>query len=399
LDTAATLARTLGGPLGDKVEARYASAAFNQGNYLIARTHAPDTYDALDGLDSVWYRQAISARRQGGTKGTNQLTGFVSTTSAGTTRGADRFEAGVSIYTLNAAGSAPRETFAAPYAAWSREGETSLAARIGLLPLGADAGNTINAEIAVARDVLGGTIEARTFIRPKTESVLAMAGKTDNAKNVYGRVTETGVRLSARLPAGKSYAAQADLSAASLDGVNTAGNSMVGASFSISRAIDQDGFAYLVTGPFYQYQAYDRNTNFFTPGNGGYFSPQVFHRAGWSLNAQTDPLKDWIARANLAVAHEAAEQNAAPANPLLAGSQPLIGGSNNSGIAGALDLSVARRVSRNVIFSANVAAIVSQAYEDMRIGAGFTWVPGGRAGLVRADLPTDPFNPGAWIQP
>lgn len=399
LDTAAALARTLGGPLGAKIKARYAAAAFDQGDYLIARTHAPEAYDALEGVDGAWYRQAFSARRQGGAQGESRMDALVSTTSAGTTRGADRFEAGVSVYTLDAGGSARRETFAAPYATWSREGGTSLTARIGLLPLGADADPGLTAELAVARDVRGGVLEARAFIRPKTESVLAMAGQADSAGNVLGRVTETGARLSARLPAGKSHTVQADLSAASLDGVNTAGNSMIGAGLSASRAFGRDGFAYLVTGPFYQYQSYDRNTNFFAPGHGGYFSPQAFHRAGWSVNAQTDSLKDWIARANIALAHESVEEDAAPANPLLAAPQLLIGGSSSSGLAGALDLSLARRVTRSVIFSANAAAIVSQAYEDFRIGLALTWVPGGRAGLVRNDMPTDPFNPGAWIQP
>lgn len=399
LDSAGAVARTLGGPLGAQVKARYAAAAFNQGDYLIARTHAPDIYAVLDGLGGTWYRQAVTARRQGGTAGENRLTGFVSTTSAGTARGADRFEAGVSVYTIESGGRAPRETFAAPYAAWSREGETSLAARIGLLPLGAEADAALNAEFAVARDVRGGAVEARAFVRPKTESVLAMAGQADTGGDVYGRVAETGAHLSARLPAGKSHTLQADLSAASLDGENTAGNSMIGAGLSAARAFKSDGFAYLVTGPFYQYQSYDRNTNFFTPGHGGYFSPQAFHRAGWSLNAQTDPLKDWIARTNLALAHESVEEDAAPTNSLLAGPQPLIGGGNSSGFASALDLSIARRVSRNVIFSANAAAIVSQAYEDVRVGLALTWVPGGRDGLVRTDLPTDPFNPGAWIQP
>lgn len=399
LDSAAALARTLGGPLGAQVEARYAAAAFDQGDYLIARTHAPDSYAALDGVGGTWYRQAVTARRQGGTAGENRLTGFVSTTSAGTARGADRFEAGVSLYTLDAGGGAKRETFAAPYAAWSREGETSLAARIGLLPLGTEADATLDAEFAVARDVRGSAVEARAFVRPKTESVLAMAGQTDTGGDVYGRVTETGAHLSARLPAGKSHAVQADLSTASLDGEGTAGNSMIGAGLSAARAFKKDGFAYLVTGPFYQYQSYDRNTNFFTPGHGGYFSPQAFHRAGWSLNAQTDPLKDWIARTNLALAHESVEEDAAPTNPLLAGPQPLVGGGSSSGFASALDLSLARRVSRDVIFSANAAAIISQAYEDVRVGLALTWVPGGRAGLVRSDLPTDPFNPGAWIQP
>ncbi|MFN7163515.1 MAG: cellulose synthase subunit BcsC-related outer membrane protein [Hyphomonas sp.] len=399
LGTAAALARTLGGPLGAKVQARYAAAAFDQGDYLIARAQAPDTYAALDGLDGTWYRQSVSARRQGGTPGESRLTGLVSTTSAGTTRGPDRFEAGVSLYTLDAGGSAPRETFAAPYAAWSREGDTRLAARIGLLPLGSEADPALTAEIAAASDIRGGAVEARAFIRPRTESLLAMAGQSDTAGNVHGRVTETGARIAARLPVGKVHSLQAELSGARIGGERTADNSMIGAGISASRAFQRDGFAYLVTGPFYQFQAYDANTNFFAPGHGGYFSPQAFHRAGWSVNAQTDPLKTWIAKANLALAHETVEEEPAPANPLLAGPQPLIGGGDSSGLAGALDLALARRLSRNVIFSANLSAIASQAYEDVRFGFALTWVPGGRTGLVRADLPADPFNPGAWIQP
>lgn len=405
LDTASALARTLGGPLGAQVEARYAAAAFDQGDYLVARTHAPDTYDALKGVDGAWFRQAVSVRRQGGTQGENRLDGFVSTTSAGTTRGPNRFEAGLAVYTLDAGRSASpgvsaaRETFAAPYAAWSREGETSLAARIGLLPLGASADPALSVDVAVAREAGGRALEAHVFIRPKTESVLAMTGQPDAAGNDFGRVTETGAHISARLPVGKAHSVQADLSGASLEGHNTGDNAMIAAGISASRAFERDGFAFLVTGPFYQYQAYDENTNFFTPGHGGYFSPQAFHRAGWSVNAQTDPLKNWIAKANLAVAHESVEEDPALTNPLLAGPQPFIGGRENSGIAGALDVAVARRVNTHVILSANASAIVSQAYEDVRFGVALTWFPGGRAGLMRMDLPTDPFNPRAWIQP
>tara|TARA_R110002072_G_scaffold128456_5_gene266133 strand:+ start:402 stop:2951 length:2550 start_codon:yes stop_codon:yes gene_type:complete len=405
LDTAAALARTLGGPLGAKVQARYAAVAFNQGDYLTARAHAPDSYDALEGLDSTWYRQAISARNQSGTKGENRLSGFVSTTSVGTTRGVNRVEAGLAVYTLDPgvstspATASSRETVAAPYLAWSREGDTSLAARLGLMPVGTDADPVLTGEIAIAREAEGRAIEARAYVRPKTDSVLALAGQTDTDGNTFGRVTETGAAVRARLSVGKVHSVQADVSAARLEGERVDSNTMVSAGVAASRSIKRDGFAYLVTGPFYQFQSYDRNTNFFAPGHGGYFSPQSFHRAGWSANAQTDPLKSWIVKADVAVAHESVEEDPARVNPLLPGPQSLIGGSDSTGVAGVLDLAIARRVNSDVLISANFSAIASQAYDDVRVGVALTWVPGGRAGLVRTDLPTDPFNPGSWIQP
>jgi len=405
LDSAAALARALGGPLGAKVEARYAAAAFIDGDYLTARAYAPDTYAALEGLDRTWYRQSASLRSQGGISGENRLRALVSTTSAGTSRGTNRFEAGVSVYTLDPgraaspAISASRESFAAPYVAWSREGETSLAARIGLLPVASDADPVLTADLAIVHQAGDGEVEARAFSRPRTDSVLAFAGQKDASGSVFGRVAETGVLVRGRLPVGQLHAVQADLSAAHLEGENTADNDMFAAGLSASRAVPRKGFAYLVTGPFYQFQSYDRNTNFFTDGHGGYFSPQTFHRVGWSANAQTEPLKGWIAKADIALAHESVEEDPALANLLVPGPQPLVGGSKSSGAAGALELAVARRVTTNVIISANLSAIASQAYEDFRIGIAFTWTPGGRDGLVRNDLPTDPFNPASWIRP
>lgn len=404
LDTAAQLARTLGGPLQAKVEARYAAAAFSQGDYLTAHARAPDSYVALEGLNRTWYRLVVSARSQGGTRGENRLRGFVSTTSVGTARGTHRVEAGIAIYMLDpGASSSPvlapsRATAAAPYLAWSREGDTSLAARIGLMPVGADADPVLTGEVAIARESGGRAVEARAYVRPKTDSALALSGQQDPGGNTFGRVTEAGGSVRARLPVGKVHAVQGDLSAGHLEGENVASNTIVSVGISASRSIRSDGFAYIVTGPFYQFQSYDRNTNFFTPGHGGYFSPQAFHRAGWSANGQTDPLKNWIARADIALAHETVEADPARANPPLPGPQPRVGGSESTGISGALDLAIARRVNSDVIVSANLSAIASQAYEDVRIGLALTWVPGGRAGLVRTDLPYDPFNAATWVQ-
>ena len=401
LDSAAAIARAVGGPLGGKVQALYASAAFYQGDYLTARALAPDRYEALEGVDHTLYRQTLSLRQQDGARGENRMTGYASTTSMEVVRGVTRYEAGVTLYKIDtgANGGAGRETFAAPYLGWSREGETSLAARIGLSPIGGGADPALTGEAAATRRFGAHMGEARAFVRPRTDSLLAFAGDDVASGGQSGRIVEAGALVRGRFDVGGGRAVQADITAAHLDGRATVSNSMISAGLSASQTIAKEGFDYLVTGPFYQFQSYDRNTNFFSAGHGGYFSPQQFHRAGWSVNARTQPLQDWMLKLDGAVAFESAREDAAPQYPLLADQGGPIGGGKSSGVAGSLDVALARRLGREVIVSANLSATASKAFEDLRAGIGLVWVPGGRAALVPSDLATDPFSPGSWIRP
>lgn len=401
LASAAALARAVGGPLGEKVQAQYASAAFYGGDYLTAHALAPDTYDALEGIDRTLYRQSFALRQQDGTRGQNKLEGFASTSSVEMIRDTSRYEAGLTVYRLDtgAPDGAGRETFAAPYLGWSREGATSLAARIGLLPAGGGADPALTGELAAVSSFGAHSVEVRAFVRPKTESLLAFAGEALEAGQESGRVSEAGMMVRGRFDAGGGRALQADAAVSTLEGQDTLDNTMVSAGVSASQAIAKDGFDYLVTGPFYQFQSYDRNTNFFTPGHGGYFSPQQFHRAGWSVNARTEPLKDWIVKADAALAYETVREDSAREFPLRADQGALIGGGRSTGVAGALDIALARRLGPEVILSANLSVTASKAFEDLRAGIGFVWVPGGRAALVPSDLATDPFSPASWIRP
>lgn len=391
LKSAAEIARQLGGPLGEKVQAQYASAAFYRGDYLTARALAPQAYDALEGVDHTVYRQTLTVRDQGGARGENRLAAYAAATSVETGRGGSRYEAGVTLYRLD--NGTAQETFAAPHLGWRREGETSLAARIGLLPVGGGADPQLTGEVVAASRFGKQTGEVRAFVRPRTDTLLAFAG-TD-----AGRISEAGALVRTRLDIGGGRSLQAELTAAHLDGQATATNSMIAAGLSALQAIEKDGFDYLVTGPFYQFQSYDRNTNFFTPGHGGYFSPQQFHRAGWSVNARTASLKDWIVKADAALAFESVREDAAAEFPLLQTPGAQIGGGRSSGLAGSLDIGLARKLSPELILTSNFSATASKAFEDFRAGVGLAWVPGGRVSLVPADLSQDPFAPASWIRP
>jgi hypothetical protein len=62
---------------------------------------------------------------------------------------------------------------------------------------------------------------------------------------------------------------------------------------SLTYEIKPEGLDYLRIGPLYGFDRYGNNQNFFTLGNGGYYSPQAAHSAGAFVDFLTDEGKRW----------------------------------------------------------------------------------------------------------
>jgi cellulose synthase operon protein C len=196
--------------------------------------------------------------------------------------------------------------------AYSRRAFT---ADIGTTPLGFREQNIIGGvEISPA---LTDTLKLRVTgeRRPMTDSLLSWSGMRDvNSGRVWGGVVRTGGR--AQLEVGTqpiSFYVGGGYSG--LDGTQVAKNSRIeagaGASWVVYREPDEE----LIAGMDLVYFAYDKNQRLFTPGNGGYFSPQSYTAALFPL--------DWRARSgNLAyrlggtIGYQAYRENAAKYFPL-----------------------------------------------------------------------------------
>ena len=112
--------------------------------------------------------------------------------------------------------------------------------------------------------------------RPVTDSVLAYAGTVDPVTGtLWGAVMKTG--------GGASYSYDkngggiyADGSYYGYRGFNTAKNNSIQANVGGYLRAFRDGSSNVTAGINVNYQNYDNNQNYFTFGNGGYFSPQSF---------------------------------------------------------------------------------------------------------------------------
>jgi len=114
------------------------------------------------------------------------------------------------------------------------------------------------------------------------DSFLSFVGERDLYTNAtWGGVTRQGVRGGIRYKLDEKWELASELFFyPNIEGINTISNSETGLTMLWSYNLALEGFDYFDVGPLFIYDGYDKNTNFFTYGHGGYFSPQFFMLAG-----------------------------------------------------------------------------------------------------------------------
>ncbi len=190
----------------------------------------------------------------------------------------------------------------------------------------------------------------------------------------------------------ETISVQASASASQLDGENIETNQSVKAGISAVKSFKVDRHAYLSAGPFYQFQAFDENTNFHSPEHGGYFSPQSYHRAGVGVFGQTEDLKTWMVRYEFAGAVEVTETDAAAVRPRTAPNGAAFTGNSDTMLAGSARFEIARKLSEEWTLTAGASAIASSAFNEVQAGVALKFVPGGKARVSTRDLTPDLFS-------
>ena len=278
-----------------------------------------------------------------------------------------------------------------PYFSLAKEGVVSVFAEVGTTPFGASIDQALIGRLAATKEVGDVVFEGTAYRRGRRDSIVSFVGSQDFPGEVaFGRVIETGGEVAFRQPIAESVTLGARGGASSLDGKNTTSNTKLEGSVHLTREVPIEGFLYLNTGPFIQYQTYNRNLNAYSTGYGGYFSPQVFARSGWLLNFMTDELQDSLYRGDVSAAYQQVDED-----PLY-NSSPGLTGASSAAFSGSIDLAAGFRLSDKWIVSAHVSGIASTEFDDFQAAFAFKYTPGGRAGLVRGDLDPDPFAADVW---
>lgn len=303
-----------------------------------------------------------------------------------TVMGRDILSAGLETAWVRNGLSADNATLATPWMKWERqEVDSDLSATLGTSPIGGAVAALPALGLAAEKDWTSVIGSGAFKVSPRYDSLVAMAGQRDAAtKTSWGRVVEIGPQIGGILLADRDLSVSGSLAYGRLEGHEVAGNDHAQINLSGSYSLRLDGFDYLRLGPFYAYDAYGRNEFFFTPGYGGYYSPQASHALGLFADLLTDQGKSWLIGGRVSGSWQYSRQ---AAESVFSGVTQTELGTDTTLRGGVL-------LGHSVILGAFGRVTISPSGRDKAAGLTITVPLSGRDGLFADDLPH--FIDRAW---
>lgn len=253
------------------------------------------------------------------------------------------------------------------YALWRHQSAHGLeySAGLGISPAGGVITTTPIAELGIASYGAESGWNAQIFRRTNEESILSMSGLYDpQSKYSWGQVMENGLTLGGyfTLPdALKDWKAEGSLTLSQLEGKNVADNQKLAFWGRLTRPIeDVEG---LRAGLVLYSSAFDKNLSYYTPGFGGYFSPEasvnitpalIYEGSLGALELKTQAGLGW----------GYAKQASADGNPLSGQDPGKYPGGSSSGLASFLDVDARLPLDKNWALGLNLGGQSSPDYEE-----------------------------------
>ena len=155
------------------------------------------------------------------------------------------------------------------------------------------------------------------YQRETVRSLLSLTGQKDpyTGKN-WGRVLDTGLSLGLNRGLFKDYWFSLKMGYSHLWGKDTWNNDKVYGNFSFGKSISNSLFSDLSIGIYSTVIHHKHNTNFYTFGHGGYFSPQFFLATGPFIHMVTKDGKNWLLEFEGAVSWLNYYEESSPLYPL-----------------------------------------------------------------------------------
>jgi hypothetical protein len=134
--------------------------------------------------------------------------------------------------------------------------------------------------------------------------------------DTWGRVTESGFKLSLFLPLQDQWSAYGELVGGVLDGENVDTNTHVRLTLAFNRQIEHPDFSYITIGPAFSFEHYSENLSYFTFGQGGYFSPDYLLQGTIGGHFLTKQGRRWLLKGDLDVGLQTYKQGTTAIFPL-----------------------------------------------------------------------------------
>jgi cellulose synthase operon protein C len=265
--------------------------------------------------------------------------------------------------------------------------------QLGLSPLNTAVGPLPTASASLAHYMDPVILNGRVFTQSVTNSLLSYGGMRDPVSGTaWGRVMDTGGSLQAiYLPVDRvslSFTGEG----AYLAGENVASNSRLSLRVDAAYDFRPENLDHLRVGPFVSFAHYERNLDFYTFGQGGYYSPDADTREGVLIDLLTAEGRKWQIEAKQSLAHGNVSEAASPEYPL--SSSPLtFGGNRFTGIDIDTQLRGSVLVTDHLILSGFAGYSNAPGYKGYVAGL-FVSIPfDARQGVFSTDLPDSTFRP------
>lgn len=257
---------------------------------------------------------------------------------------------------------------------------------LGTTPINGPISSNIVGKAGLTYRHPSGYVNAEFYSNPIRETVLSYVGLQDPYSNrTWGRVQETGGSLSVFQGFMKDYTFFAKASYGEITGVNTASNSHLSLFASVSRLFQAEGFEYITVGPSLSYEAFDNNQNFFTYGNGGYFSPEYIVQGIIEAQFLTTEGLPWLVQGSIGAGGQQNKQGASPFFPLSPDGREYPGTESTTGIF-LTKIEGAYLITPEFMVGAKLGYAVTADYNEGFASIYMRYFFEPRAGLFRPDL-------------
>jgi cellulose synthase operon protein C len=265
--------------------------------------------------------------------------------------------------------------------------------QLGTTPLNTAVAPLPTASLSVTHYMDPIIVSSRAFSQSVTNSLLSYGGMRDPVSGgAWGRVLDLGGSLQTIYLPFDRVSLSFTGEGAYLTGENVASNNRVSLRFDAAYDFKPENFDHLRVGPFVSFAHYDRNLDFYTFGQGGYYSPDADTREGILIDLLTAEGRQWQIEAKQSVAHGNVSEAASPEYPLT-GSPLTFAGTRFSGVDIDTQLRGSVLLTDHLILSGFAGYSNAPGYKGYVAGL-FLSIPfDARAGVFSVDLPDSTFRP------
>jgi cellulose synthase operon protein C len=269
---------------------------------------------------------------------------------------------------------------------YTRLGEYTLSADVGITPAGGAVGPTVVGDLGLRDTEDWGNWSISFYRKPIKESILSYTGMKDPYSGEdWGRVTETGFTPTFFLLLPEDWSLSGSAIVAIRDGENVETNDHFAINFSLGHKIDNPNFSYFTIGPTIDYEQYTHNLDYFTFGQGGYFSPQYFLQGGLGVQLMTKEGINYLIRYSSTVGMQTYRQDASPVFPL-ENSTAVNAPSNMNTFSASVQLDGLVLITSQLAAGISIHADKTANYNEYSVGIFLKYFFQPRAGLFATDF-------------